>query len=72
MTDAAKLKFIEDMILKLFKKSFTLKPTDVLLDLSIDSLDTVELQMCYEETTGHEITTDVAVSTVSDLMSVMR
>jgi acyl carrier protein len=72
MTDIEKIKFIEDAILHLLKKPVKLKSTDILLDLGVDSLETVELQMYYEETTGHEIEADVTVSTVGDLMAVMR
>lgn len=72
MTDAEKIKFIEDAVLVLFKKTVSLKPTDVLLDLSIDSLDVVELQMYYEEKVGVETESDVPAITVSDLMSIMK
>lgn len=72
MTDAEKIKFIEDAIVTLFKKTIKLTPTDVLLDLSIDSLDVVELQIYYEEVTGIETETDVPAITVSDLMSIMK
>lgn len=72
MTDAEKIKFIEDAVLILFKKTIKLKPTDVLLDLSIDSLDVVELQMYYEEKIGIETDSDSPAITVSDLMSIMK
>lgn len=72
MTDAEKIKFIEDAVLTLFKKSIKIKPTDILLDLSIDSLDVVELQIYYEETTGTETELDTPPVTVSDLMLIMK
>lgn len=72
MTDQEKIKFIEDAIAKLFKKTVSLNPSDKLLDLSLDSLDTVELQMYYEEVTGIETMADSAVITVSDLMALMK
>jgi acyl carrier protein len=72
MTDAEKIKFIEDAVLILFKKTIKLKPTDILLDLSIDSLDVVELQIYYEEKVGIETESDAAIVTVSDLIAIMK
>jgi len=72
MTDAEKIKFIEDAILTLMKKTIKLKPTDNLIDMSLDSLEIVELQMYYEEMTGHELNSDVTIVTVSDLMAIMK
>jgi acyl carrier protein len=72
MTDAEKIKFIEDAILTLMKKTIKLKPTDNLIDMSLDSLEIVELQMYYEEMTGHELNPDVTIVTVSDLMAIMK
>jgi len=72
MTDFEKIAFIENAILILTKKSLKLKPTDILVDLSLDSLDIVELQMYYEETTGHEIESDSVVVTVGELMALMK
>lgn len=72
MTDAEKIKFIEDAVLVLFKKKISLKPTDILLNLSIDSLDVVELQMYYEEKVGIETDADIPAVTVSDLMAIMK
>jgi acyl carrier protein len=72
MTDAEKIKFIEDAVLVLFKKKISLKPTDILLNLSIDSLDVVELQMYYEEKVGIETDSDIPAVTVSDLMAIMK
>jgi len=74
MTDSEKIEFIEKAILILTNKILTskLKPTDILVDLSLDSLDIVELQMYYEETTGHEIESDAVVVTVGELMALMK
>lgn len=72
MTDGEKIKFIEDAILTLMKKTIKLKPTDNLIDMSLDSLEIVELQMYYEEMTGHELNPDVTIVTVSDLMAIMK
>jgi len=54
------------------KKTIKLKPTDNLIDMSLDSLEIVELQMYYEEMTGHELNSDVTIVTVSDLMAIMK
>jgi len=72
MTDQEKIKFIEDAVLKLFKKTITLSFSDILLDVGLDSLDAVELQVYYEEITGSEISNDARVSTVADLMALMK
>jgi acyl carrier protein len=40
--------------------------------MGLDSLNVVELQMYYEEHTGKEIPDDVLISTVADLMKVMK
>ena len=72
MTDAEKIEFIENAITTLTKKTLKLKPSDILVDLSLDSLDIVELQMYYEEITGHEIESDESVVTVGELMALMK
>ena len=72
MTDQEKIKFIEDAVLKLFKKSITLSPMDNLLEVGLDSLDVVELQVYYEEVNATEISNDSKVSTVSELMALMK
>jgi acyl carrier protein len=72
MTDSEKIEFIQTAISKLMKKTLKLTPSDSLVDLSLDSLDIVELQMYYEETTGHEIESDNVIVTVGDLMAVMK
>jgi acyl carrier protein len=54
------------------KKTIKLKPTDNLIDMSLDSLEIVELQMYYEEMTGHELNPDVTIISVSDLMAIMK
>ena len=72
MTDQEKIKFIEDAALKLFKKTIKLAPQDNLLDMGLDSLDAVELQVYYEEVTGTEVSNDARVTTVADLMALMK
>ena len=72
MTDQEKIKFIEDAVLKLFKKTIKLAPQDNLLDMGLDSLDAVELQVHYEEVTGTEVSNDARVVTVADLMALMK
>jgi len=72
MTDDEKLKFIEDAILKVTKKMVKVKATDTLLELSLDSLDTVELLMHYEDTVGFELDPGIKVSTIKDMMAVMK
>jgi acyl carrier protein len=71
MTDQEKIKFIEEYVLQIFKKNITLYPTDVLLDIGLDSLDVVELQLYYEEITSTEITNEATVCTIGDLMALM-
>ncbi len=72
MTDQEKIKFIEDAVLKLFKKSITISPMDNLLEVGLDSLDVVELQVYYEEVNTTEISNDSKVSTVAELMALMK
>jgi acyl carrier protein len=72
MTDQEKIKFIEDSVLKLFKKTIKLSPADNLLAVGLDSLDVVELQVYYEEVTGNEVNDDAKASTVAELMSLMK
>jgi acyl carrier protein len=72
MTDTEKLKFIEDAILKLMKKTVVLNPANRLADLDLDSLEIVELQMYYEELTSNEIDNDASIITVGDLMTYMK
>lgn len=72
MNDEEKLEFIREAIFKVSKRDIKINPQDVLLDIGLDSLDTVELQMYYEENTGHEISDDFVIITISDLMKVMK
>jgi acyl carrier protein len=72
MNDQEKIKFIKEAILKISNKDVKINPQDVLLDMGLDSLDIVELQIYYEETTGNEISDDVLINTVEDLMKVMK
>ena len=50
VTEAEKLEFLEQSLDKLFGKKFKLHLGDNLYDLGIDSLDTVELQINFEDT----------------------
>jgi acyl carrier protein len=72
MTDQEKIEFIENAVLKLFKKTIKLSPQDNLLDVGLDSLDVVELQVYYEEVTSSEVSSDAKIITVSDLMNCMK
>jgi acyl carrier protein len=72
MNDKEKIDFIKEAILKMTKKDIKISPQDKLLDLGLDSLDTVELQLYYEESTGDEIPDDASLVTVEDLMKVMK
>jgi acyl carrier protein len=72
MNDQEKIKFIKEAILKISNKDVKIAPQDVLLDMGLDSLDIVELQIYYEEATGNEISDDVQITTVEDLMKVMK
>lgn len=73
MNNQEKIEFIKNAIKKLFDKDVsTLSETDNLLDLSLDSLDIVELQMYYEDETGYELPTDSTIVTVKDLMEIMK
>jgi acyl carrier protein len=72
MTDQEKIKFIEDAVLMLFKKTIKLSPMDNLLEVGLDSLDVVELQVYYEEVTSNEVSDDAKASTVAELMSLMK
>ena len=72
MTDQKKIEFIEGAVLKLFKKTIKLSPTDNLLEAGLDSLDVVELQVYYEEVTSTEVSNDSKVSTVAELIALMK
>jgi acyl carrier protein len=74
MTDQEKIKFIEQAIEDIMKKTplLPVRPELELSDLGLDSLDTVELQMYYEEKTGNTISVEATISTVKDLMELME
>jgi acyl carrier protein len=72
MTNEEKIEFIKKAIFEMTKKDIKISPQDKLLDLGLDSLDTVELQLYYEESTGDEIPDDASLVTVEDLMKVMK
>lgn len=72
MTEQEKIKFLESAILKLFDKTVTLSLDDHLIDLGIDSLDTVELQLYYEEENDVQLSdSNLAMVTVRDLINAM-
>lgn len=74
MTDQEKLEFLSNAIISVFKKSLDkpLSPSHTLISIGLDSLDIVELQMYYEEQYNVETSTDSKVSTVQDLMNLMK
>ena len=72
MTDTEKLEFIKNAILVVSNKKMDILATDLLTNLGLDSLEVVELQMYYEEQTGHEMDPDVTVVTVGDMMKLMK
>ena len=74
MTEQEKLEFLNSAITKLFKKTFDIT-TDLdtaLVDIGLDSLDIVELQMYYDDETGHDSPTDKRVVTLRDLLGLMQ
>lgn len=71
MTDLEKIEFIESAIFELFGRNITVEPDDNLLELSLDSLDIVELQMYYEDAAKIEIPHDATCTTVKELMDLM-
>jgi len=74
MTEQEKLEFLNSAINKLFKKTFdtTTDLDTALVDIGLDSLDIVELQMYYDDETGHDSPTDKRVVTLRDLMGLMQ
>ena len=74
MTETEKLEFLETAIKSVFNKKLKspISPEDRVLDIGLDSLDTVELQMYYEDKTQHEISTTARIYTVKDLMVLMK
>ena len=72
MNDEEKIDFIREAIFKISKRDVKINSQDTLSDIGLDSLDIVELQMYYEENTGDEIPDDVSITTVEDLMKVMK
>jgi len=72
MTKQQKIDFIQNAIFHLFKKKIKLSPNDVLLEIGLDSLDIVELQVYYEEQTGHELDDEAKIHTVSELIALMK
>ena len=72
MNDEEKIDFIREAIFKITKKDVKINSQDTLSNIGLDSLDIVELQMYYEENTGNEISDDVSIIIVEDLMRVMK
>lgn len=73
MTDAEKIEFLSKAIRELFNKNATsITANDKLANLGLDSLDTVELQMYYEDTYGVETKDPTKpVITVADLIELI-
>lgn len=72
MTEQEKIEFIQTAILEISGKTITVKSSDLLLNLGLDSLDIVEMQMYYEDKTGLSLPDDAVILTVSDLMKLMK
>jgi acyl carrier protein len=71
-TDTEKLEFLQQALSKLFDKNLKLSMSDNLDDLGIDSLDSVELQINFEETYGVQLPdTNKPIVTVRDLINLM-
>jgi acyl carrier protein len=72
MTETEKLNFLQYSIQRLFDKSITVNVSDQLTSLGLDSLDVIELQLHYEETTGNIVPdTGAPINTVRDLINLM-
>jgi len=72
-TREEKLAFIKKNIEKLKGTTISDFTEDTnLLTLGLDSLNVVELQMEYEEATGHELDPDVTITTVRSLVDLMK
>lgn len=72
-TREEKLAFIKKNIEKLKGTSISDFTEDTnLSDLGLDSLNAVELQMEYEEATGHELDPDATITTVRSLVDLMK
>ena len=73
ITREEKLTFVKKNIEKLKGKPISDFTEDTnLSDLGLDSLDAVELQMEYEEATGHELDPDATITTVRSLVDLMK
>jgi acyl carrier protein len=71
-TESEKLEFLQHALSKLFDKNFKVFLDDNLSDLDIDSLDSVELQINFEETYGVQLPdTNKPIVTVRDLINLM-
>jgi acyl carrier protein len=72
MVQDEKILFLQIAMKELFNKDIEILPNQTLSDLGLDSLDIVELQMYYEESTNGQITDDSVPVTVADLLAMMR
>jgi acyl carrier protein len=72
MNEQQKIEFLQTAFKEMFKKDLVLNADDVLYDLGIDSLDSIELVMYYEEQTGKQLPdTSAAIVTVKDMLDLM-
>jgi acyl carrier protein len=72
-TRQEKLAFVKKNIEKLKGTTISDFTEDTnLLTLGLDSLNVVELQMEYEEATGHELNPDATITTVRSLVDLMK
>ena len=72
-TTQEKLAFVKKNIEKLKGTTISDFTEDTnLLTLGLDSLNVVELQMEYEEATGHELNPDATITTVRSLVDLMK
>lgn len=72
MTDQEKIEFLEKAIHIVTQKQTKINPLDPLVNLSLDSLDIVELQIYYEDNTGEVINDDIKFVLVSDFLKAMK
>jgi len=72
MNRQEKLDFLTSAITNMHTLSTQITENTVFLDIGLDSLDIVELQIYYEEQTGHELKGDAQIHTVAELIALMR
>jgi acyl carrier protein len=71
MNTQEKIQFLQAAIAKLFDRQVDLSLDDDLRDVGLDSLDTVELQLYYEEHSGVQLSDTAVINTVGDLVALM-